>query len=233
MKFKLLIIEDDRDFLENMMIKLNVKMKSKNIELDIKKAHSLEEVRETIDECYYIACSIDQSIPSRERGENIDYGVASSQAIKFGNVLIYPVMFTNYVYDLNFTSILNIGQNNYINKTIPKALNTWAETLLENIQNYINTNIRKEAKRYLPISLSSRIAKFDSDGDNQSKLEAIIKFFEFDLKIIYASVLGTIGENKPQWTNAKMIMKLKEISSNLESYNLSNIKKIQIKKLLY
>lgn len=233
MKFKLLIIEDDRHFLENMIIKLKAKMKSLNIELDITKAYSLEEVREKIDEFYYIACSIDQSIPSRKRGENVDYGVATSQSLKFGNVLIYPVMFTNYVYDLNFTSILNIGQENYFNKTMPKASATWAEALLKNTQNYIDKDIRKEAKRYLPISLYQKIEKFDSDGNSQSKLEAIISFFEFDLKLIYSSVLATTKiEKKTISTNAKMIQTLKDIYSNLDSYTLSGRQKKEIKKLL-
>jgi len=234
MKYKLLIIEDDKEFLDTLKEMLEIQMEeSIDIEFEFSFASYLSEVSELIDKHYYIGCSIDQNISKDEIiTEHQDYGVESSKIIKKGNILIYPIMYTSYHYNINFNSVLNISKINYINKN-DYEIDEWAKKLIDNTREYIVSGIFDDAVDYLPFSLGEIIDKYRISSDEESKTIFVIHFFELALKMFYGSVMATVGKNiKPQLINAKMIDKLKDISKNIDTYSLNEKQRIEINKLL-
>jgi len=237
MRFKLLIVEDDSEFLENLIIILKYKMSEKAFKLfDIVTAKSLEETHDKIKNCYYIGCSLDQSIPKGTDKHTIDYGVETSKIIARGNIFISSIIYTNYMYEIDFVSILGMSKETFFNKNKTEA-KEWAEILLNNTQKYIDEGIFKEACKYLPLSLVHSLEKYQDikeSGDDVLINSTMIHFFELDLKMIYGSVLATLEEeHKATWVNAKMIEKLQIVARNLDSYGkLDTIQKTQLKKLL-
>jgi len=229
MKYKLLIIEDDKDFLRNLkkIVKIQMQKYQDSIEFEVIFASYLSEVSELIDKHYYIGCSIDQNIPKNEIiAEHEDYGVEASKTIKKGNVLIYPIMYTSYHYNINFNSVLNISKMNYLNKN-DCEIDEWAKKLIDNTREYIASGIFDDAVDYLPFSLGEIIDKYRISSDEESKTILVIHFFELALKMFYGSVMATIGKNiKPQWINAKMIDRLKDISQNINRL-LVKLEKLQ------
>ena len=233
MNFKLLVIEDDDEFYNNMKFFLDRKIRefneNSNIKLYFYRAKDLEIAKKEINNRYYIGYSIDQQIPNSKGDVDKEFGAEATKTIFKSNIISLKIMLSNYSFDIKFSGY--VKEEAYFHKP-SDDLEDWANYLVENSVKYITEDIFEDAINYLPLSLGNILHRYNIDKE-QDKIKSLISFFELNLRYIYASVLCAIGKKSRNiWQNIKMISELKEIKENIDKYSLSIIKKEEISKLL-
>ena len=239
MSFKLLIIEDDERFLKRMKEYISKKCEELSekygVGLECDYVGDLEAVERKIAQNYYIGVSIDQKIysSSERREANGEFGSKAVEILKIKNNMLFQVMLSNYPYDIKFTDS-KIGQENYFNKGEKDVLKRWSAHFLERSLEYLQKDIYQDATRILPLRLGNMLSRYLSyDYDDKKRIEAMVRFFELDLKFIYASVLSATEQGgEAVWQNAKMIDKLKEVRNKIGDISVTDCVKSEISKLL-
>ena len=240
MSFKLLIIEDDERFLKRMKEYISKKCEELSekygVGLECGYVGDLEAVERKIARNYYIGVSIDQKIHrNSSRRAGIDDGSTENNLglIKHSNALSTIIILSNYPYDIKFTDS-KIGQENYFNKGEKDVLKRWSAHFLERSLEYLQKDIYQDATKILPLRLGNMLSRYLSyDYDDKKRIEAMVRFFELDLKFIYASVLSATGlRGEAIWQNARMIDRLEEVRNKIWDISVADCVKSEISKLL-
>jgi hypothetical protein len=147
--------------------------------------------------------------------------------------MLFQVMLSTYPYDIKFAGT-KITQENYFNKGEKDVLKRWSSYFVKRSLAYLQEGIYRDAVKILPRELGDVLAGYlSNDYDDEKRMQTMVRFFELDLKFIYASVLSATGQrDKPVWQNVKMIHALKQAGETIRETTVAESVKSEIHKLL-